>query len=53
MVKSIFTEEPDTEPDMMLDEEKLPISEEDVIDKTSELYFRIIHLSIGQRKCNQ
>jgi hypothetical protein len=38
MVKSIFTEEPEMEPRMMLDEEKLPISEEDVMDRTSELY---------------
>lgn len=38
MVKSIFTEEPEMEPRMMLDEEKLPISEEDIMDKTSELY---------------
>lgn len=38
MVKSIFTEEPEIEPRMMLEEEKLPISEKDVMDKTSELY---------------
>lgn len=38
MVKSIFTEEPEMLPNMMPDEEKLPISEEDVMDKTSELY---------------
>jgi hypothetical protein len=38
MVKNIFTEEPEMLPDMMPDEEKLPISEEDVMDKTSELY---------------
>lgn len=38
MVKSTFTEEPEMLPDMMLDEEKLFISEEDVMDRTSELY---------------
>lgn len=38
MVKSVFTEEPEMEPDMMLDEEKIPISEKDVMDRTSELY---------------
>jgi len=38
MVKSIFTEEPEMEPRMMLDEEKLPISEQDVMNRTSELY---------------
>jgi hypothetical protein len=38
MVKSVFTEELEIEPDMMLDEEKIPISEKDVMDRTSELY---------------
>jgi len=38
MVKSIFTEEPEMEPRMMLDEEKLPISEKDIMNRTSELY---------------
>ena len=38
MVKSVFTEELEMEPDMMLDEEKLPISEKDIMNRTSELY---------------
>ena len=38
MVKSVFTEEPEMEPRMMLDEEKLPISEKDIMNRTSELY---------------
>ena len=38
MVKSMFTEEPEMLPNMMTDEEKLPISEKDVMDRTSELY---------------
>jgi len=38
MVKSIFTEESEMLPNMITDEEKLPISEEDVMDRTSEYY---------------
>ena len=38
MDKSIFTEESEMLPNMITDEEKLPISEEDVMDRTSEYY---------------
>ena len=40
LVKNTFTEEPELEPDMMLDEEKLPINIniEDEVNKATELY---------------